>query len=827
MSALGQPEQIKGDARHIDTSADVYVLGMLLYKTLTERLPSGDTGGFSNGVPSPAGLGLKKPSAFRKQINADVDAIVLKCLSHEREQRYHTAGDLQRDIAHYLAGEPVEVRRADFCYTARKLAVKHRAITTLAAALVAIILGGSAVTTKLWLHADAERHKEAVRHARGCVQADDPVHAFELLRREHDVAPDNRTAYAFWPLLRKYPLRYALPVGALDAVRYSPDGAWLATVSREGAVAVYEVRNGTEKATVPADSALARCLTFVSDGSRFYVGGKDGRIRAWNFDQRAGQPSREPTVALEVSAAPVTRLAISTDGRHLAAGSEAGTVVVWLVDEEGGFRQSHEWHGLKKIRGLTFSRDGTRLAASAEGVSSSDRPRPGGVWVWQLEDGALLGRVDADVCRGCVFSDDGERLFFGAKHLSVWNRATGDVVHLEDESRWGVRAVDVSRLHRDRFIAIAAGDGRVRFYDTQLKTLCDLQAFHNNDGPDHVDVCFSPTHPAFATASSDGLRVWDFPPGNDGDLMTPQGLYRAVAGDIGLDGNRVLVAAERQENAIAASDEGPGPEDHFCRCQLFLWERQVNQVVPLPGPLRAYDKAALSPSGCMIAASGDGPNSAELVVFGLSTAPSEIYRAELSQRLSALLWLNENPPALLLGFDDGSIKLCTARKTTNARVLRVEDTYTFYGEGRDFPTTCAHLTQSADGQWLGACWEGPQLSGAVTIWRSTGRSLSHHGFDSAYNLHHEFVTHRYTWSMAFVHTTAKDVTVATAGSSFDVRLWEGSSGREIGRLVGHYDVVRQCLPLRPGVLVTASDDRTLRIWDVEQREELCVLHESR
>ena len=230
----------------------------------------------------------------------------------------------------------------------------------------------------------------------------------------------------------------------------------------------------------------------------------------------------------------------------------------------------------------------------------------------------------------------------------------------------------------------------------------------------------------------------------------------------------------------------------------------------LPGPLRAYDKAALAPSGHMVAASGDGQNSAELVVFGLSTAPSEIYRAEVSQWPSALLWLNENPPALLLGFDDGSIKLCTANKTADGQALRMEDAYTFDRTDCDSPTTCTHLGQSTDGQWLGACWEGPELSGAVTIWRSTGRSLSHHGFDGAFKLHHEFVTPPYTWSMAFVHTTAKDVTVATTGSSFDVRLWEGSSGREIGRLVGHYDVVRQCLPLHPGLLVTASDDRTLR-----------------
>ena len=60
--------------------------------------------------PSP-GRSRKKAGRWRERINDEVDTIVLKALSKDKLRRYETAGTLKQDIAHYLAGEPIEAKR--------------------------------------------------------------------------------------------------------------------------------------------------------------------------------------------------------------------------------------------------------------------------------------------------------------------------------------------------------------------------------------------------------------------------------------------------------------------------------------------------------------------------------------------------------------------------------------------------------------------------------------------------------------------------------------------------------------------------------------------
>ena len=82
-----------------------------------------------------------RPSTVCKQINDEVETIVLKCLDKERERRYQTAGELGRDVMHYLAGEPIEAKRDSTTYLLRKHLRKHRVAVGVAAAFVLVVLG--------------------------------------------------------------------------------------------------------------------------------------------------------------------------------------------------------------------------------------------------------------------------------------------------------------------------------------------------------------------------------------------------------------------------------------------------------------------------------------------------------------------------------------------------------------------------------------------------------------------------------------------------------------------------------------------------------------
>ncbi len=120
--AYASPEQTKGDPGLIDIRTDVYALGVILYELLTGRLPYNTNGPIGDVLKNVAEAEPKKPSTLRREIDDEVETIVLKTLSKERERRYQSAGTLCRDVQHYLGGQPIEAKRDSISYWARKLA---------------------------------------------------------------------------------------------------------------------------------------------------------------------------------------------------------------------------------------------------------------------------------------------------------------------------------------------------------------------------------------------------------------------------------------------------------------------------------------------------------------------------------------------------------------------------------------------------------------------------------------------------------------------------------------------------------------------------------
>lgn len=176
-TALGQfigtpayvsPEQTDPGSADIDTRSDIYSLGVLLYELLSGCTPF-DVSDLTRSSLSRAceliraeepvtpsrrlrildqDLASRKAlnvrvSQFAKEIQVDLDWIVMRCLEKERERRYQTVHDLILDVQRYLNHEPVLARAPSIAYILRKFARRHRTmgITSLAAstALVSIL----------------------------------------------------------------------------------------------------------------------------------------------------------------------------------------------------------------------------------------------------------------------------------------------------------------------------------------------------------------------------------------------------------------------------------------------------------------------------------------------------------------------------------------------------------------------------------------------------------------------------------------------------------------------------------------------------------------
>jgi tetratricopeptide (TPR) repeat protein len=177
------PEQAGYAGSDIDTRADVYSLGVILYELLTglrpidaQRLreaalnevirviredePTRPSTRLSTdeALPNLAAARQVEPRKLLGLLRGELDWVVMKCLAKQRERRYETASALARDVQRYLADEPVKARPPSAAYQLKKFVRRHPLELALAGALALLLVGGVAVAW--WQHEQGGARRE-------------------------------------------------------------------------------------------------------------------------------------------------------------------------------------------------------------------------------------------------------------------------------------------------------------------------------------------------------------------------------------------------------------------------------------------------------------------------------------------------------------------------------------------------------------------------------------------------------------------------------------------------------------------------------------------
>ena len=191
------PEQAYTDGRDIDTRADIYSLGALLYQLLCGVLPIDSKELRENGYgqikdnilrvePPPPSVRTARldnlenvahnrrvrPRALRRLLRHDLDWITMRALEKDRTRRYPAVSDLSADLRRHLTGEPVLAGPPSLGYRFGKFVKKNKVAVTAVLAVLLTLAGGLVASLNFAYRAEsalkvaAESSNRANRSAR-------------------------------------------------------------------------------------------------------------------------------------------------------------------------------------------------------------------------------------------------------------------------------------------------------------------------------------------------------------------------------------------------------------------------------------------------------------------------------------------------------------------------------------------------------------------------------------------------------------------------------------------------------------------------------------
>jgi len=552
----------------------------------------------------------------------------------------------------------------------------------------------------------------------------------------------------------------------------------------------------------PKTPKLCDSLAISGDGRWLAAGAADRLIWVWDLDTGANVARFRADSAFSRSS--LSSLAFNTDGSLLAFPSGDSSITLWNRETE---KRSVVLPGHPgAVTSLAFSPDGRNLASgSYDGI----------VKIWDLGREESIATLDGHEgkIQGLAFGPHGRRLVSGSRDetVHVWNLETGESKTLKGHQNW---VESVAFNPNGRWVASGSQDRSVRVWDVET----GKEVFSGMHSDAVFSVAFSPDGEELASGATDEkIKVWNLE--TQGETATLHGHSGTVRGVLySPDDHRMLISCsddqsvrlwdlENQTNVATLESDLPEvsktPQAPNTRQPpssepaVQSWESELRgRLAMLNFPDSTTSNIVFSADGRELARAG---YSRSIEVWDLESQKISHTLPGHSKTISSLAFAPEDKDKdkkLASGSGDRTIILWDLATRQPETTL----------EGHTSPVSS--LAFSSDGQWLASA--SNHRDSAIRIWdleSETYRLLEGHlGPVTA---------------LAF---NPEDGRLASGSADHTVRIWDTESGESLATLVGHSGEVWGVAWSPDGLrLASGSEDTTVRLWDAARGRALATL----
>ena len=496
------PEQAGLSNCDVDTRSDVYSLGVLLFELVTGTTPISNAEFREMGPaelraallqresPCPSNrlreLGVRLPTVAKRRstdsrtlvqaVRHDLDQIICKATSKDRDQRYPTANGLARDIERYLAHEPIEATTLSPFHRLQRLARRYRGMLASACIIGCVLVVATIISTwQAYRAADALRLVEAssrrlaellyvsdMKVASDAWKDNDPPRVAGLLAR-HVPAPGAADLRHFeWHYLSRIVDIHGRQIDWIEddveSICYSVDGLRFAVGGRDGVIRVYDASNFERIGAIETQQGRVNDVAFSPDGETIASAGQDGTVRLWS------RKTGESRLTIPAHDEPVRSVVYAHEGTQLISCGLDKRIRLWDATD-GTDRGELKGH-VRGVEALALSPDEQRLASAGN---------DGTLRIWDLQQLSLVRNIHfCDARMVCVaFSHNGELVASGD--------IFGNVIlhHLpSNDSRILVRLLDgvecLTFLTDDRWLGTGDRGGTIQLWPVTGETDQDI-----------------------------------------------------------------------------------------------------------------------------------------------------------------------------------------------------------------------------------------------------------------------------------------------------------------------------------------------------------------